>query len=127
MKPIEKNLEILLVALLGLIFAVSCSPVTIHDDTWCADAGKFGAECFNTISNKEFSLNKYEWDKLRVGQICSATERPGEGYKNIKVAIEKLCADSRFCTPEQKSAVKSIGEKVEKSLEKSSGNDPFSK
>lgn len=83
------------------IFLNACGHVKIHDDPFCADAGRFGAECFYTLSGKQFSLDKFQWDRLRVGQICSATENPGEGYKNLKNAIEKLCADSNRCTPEE--------------------------
>lgn len=122
-KNLKKRLEILFV----LIFASSCAKVQIHDDLWCIDAGKYGAECFNTISNKEKTLNKYEWDKLRVGQVCSATESPGKGYSNIKNAIEKLCADTRFCTAEQKEMIKNIAEKVDSNLKKGKGSDPFTK
>lgn len=115
-----------LVVLFALLLN-SCGAVKIADDPWCVDAGKYGAECFNAISNNEFSLNKYEWDKLRVGQVCSATTRPGIGYSNIKTSLEKLCADSRFCTVEQKEVVKSIGAKVERALLEGAGSAPFSK
>lgn len=109
------------------IFALlsSCSRVKIYDDPWCADAGKFGAECFNTISNTEFSINKYEWDKLRTGQICTATESAGEGYAHIKNSLEKLCADSSFCSPEQKAAIEQISRKVDNALAESGGAPPF--
>jgi hypothetical protein len=91
-----------LVSLSILILAFSgCATVKIHDDPWCADAGKYGAECFYAISKREFSLDKFDWDRLRVGQICSATSAPGEAFKNIRTAIEKLCADSSKCTYEE--------------------------
>lgn len=88
------------------IFASSCAPIKIKDNPWCADAGKFGAECFYIISKKEFSLDKYQWDKLRVGQVCSATKNPGEGYSDFRVALEKLCADTNRCKPEEIEEVK---------------------
>lgn len=95
--------------LLGILFVFilsSCARVKISDDPWCLDAGKFGAECFYTISDREFSLDKYQWDKLRLGQACSATDEPGRGFMNLKTAIEKLCSDSNRCTKEQKEIVK---------------------
>lgn len=95
------------------IFLNACGHVKIHDDLWCADAGRFGAECFSAISGKSVTLDKFQWDKLRVGQICSATENPGEGYKNLKAALEKLCADTNRCTPEQVEAIQNISKWLE--------------
>ncbi len=83
-----------------------CSPIKIHDDEWCVDAGKFGAECFYTISDKERSLDKYQWDKLRLGQTCSATPEPSKGFINLKTALEKACSDTNRCTPEEKKNLK---------------------
>lgn len=100
-----------------LLFSISllsgCGSVKIHDDLWCADAGRFGAECFHALSGKPVSLDKFQWDKLRVGQICSATDSPGEGYKNLKAALEKLCADTNRCTPEQVEAIQNISKWLE--------------
>lgn len=95
------------------IFLSACGSIKIHDDLWCADAGRFGAECFHAISGKEVSLDKFQWDRLRVGQICSATDSPGEGYKNLKAALEKLCADTNRCTPEQVEAIQNISKWLE--------------
>jgi len=115
-----------LASLFVLIFALSaCGTVSIKDDPWCSDAGKFGAWCFNTISDQEFYLNKYEWDKRRIGQVCTATDRPGEGYRNIKVPLEKLCADSGRCTPEQKALLKKVTEKAENAISEGSSGKPF--
>lgn len=97
-----------LAILLFCIFLNACGHVKIHDDLWCADAGRLGAECFHAVSGRYVSLDKFQWDKLRVGQICSATDNPGEGYKNLKVALEKLCADTNRCTPEQVGAIQNI-------------------
>jgi len=93
----------------ALIFALllsSCSTVKVFDDPWCVDAGKFGAECFYVVSNNEFSLDKYQWDRLRIGQTCSATSEPSLGWINLRTALEKLCADSNKCSPEQKAILK---------------------
>jgi len=70
------------------------------------DAGRFGAECFYTLSNGEKSLDSYEWNRLRIGQTCSATVEPSKGFMNIKNALEKLCAGSNKCTAEQKDIIK---------------------
>ncbi len=104
----------------------SCAPIKIYDDPWCLDAGAFGAECFNTISNKEFSLNKYEWDKLRLGQACTATQKPAEGYLHFKVAITKACADSHRCTVEQQKLLDDISAKFEAAQREASESNTFS-
>lgn len=104
----EKTLKKLLRTLFVFIFLNSCTNIKIKDDPWCADAGVFGAECFYTLSDKSFTLDQYHWNKLRVGQICSATENPGEGFKNLKVAIEKLCSDTFRCTEQQQAAVSNV-------------------
>lgn len=90
-----------------LIFVLlsGCSRVKIHDDLWCVDTGKFGAECFYNISNEEVTLDKWEWDKLRTGQTCSATKEPSLGFLHLRTALEKLCADSRKCTKEQREII----------------------
>lgn len=112
-------------SILSSLLLSGCSRVKIFDDAWCVDAGKYGAKCFNAISNVEYSLNKYQWDKLRVGQACTATERPALGYTHIKTAIEKLCADTSLCTPEQKAAIESVGKKVDQAMTESDGAPPF--
>jgi hypothetical protein len=111
--------------ILSFLHLSNCARVKIYDDPWCADAGKFGAKCFNTISNTEFSLNKYEWDKLRVGQICSATEKPGEGYVHIKVPLEKFCADSRYCSVEDKTKLENVSKKADTAISSAGKAPPF--
>jgi len=95
-----------------LLLLSGCSRVVIKDLAWCADAGIHGAECDYTISHKPFSLDKFQWDKLRLGQICSASENPGESYRNIRDALDKLCADSDRCSPEQREIVDNLKEKL---------------
>jgi hypothetical protein len=114
-----------LLILLNFIFLSSCAQVTIADDPWCADAGIYGARCTTTNSHQHFSLNKYQWDKLRAGQICTATKQPGLGYKNVKVPIEKLCTDSNLCTPGQKADLSAITKDVDGLLDSTSGSPSF--
>ncbi len=113
------------ISLAGLLSS-GCAHVVIADDEWCADAGAMGARCTTSLSGQQFSLNKYQWDKLRVGQICTATQQPGLGYKNIKVPLEKLCADSNLCTPAQKAQLEWISHEVDGMLSATLGNAPFS-
>lgn len=106
----------LLALLFSLIFLNSCSHVQIANDLWCADAGRFGAECFYTLSDGEVSLNKFQWDQLRLGQICTGTPEPGAGYIHIKNAIEKLCADTDRCTLEQRQTIEGFTQRAERAM-----------
>ena len=103
-----------------LIFLVlsSCSRVKIWDDLWCVDAGKFGAECFKTLSNEEKTLDKYQWDKLRVGQVCTGTDEPGAGFIHLKTAVEKFCASTNLCSLQEKKAIQSFNQRAEKAISK---------
>lgn len=103
----------------------SCAQVTIADDPWCADAGVYGARCTTTMSHQHFTIDKYHWDKLRAGQVCTATKRPGLGYKNIKVPLEQLCADSNLCTDGQKADLQGISQDIDKLLDSTNGSPPF--
>jgi len=110
----EKNLKKQLKILLFTIFVLNgCARVEIKDDPWCADAGIYGAECVYAVSKRDFSLNQFQWNRLRLGQICSATENPGEGYKNIRRAIEQLCSDTDRCSFEQSEAKRSVLEALD--------------
>lgn len=99
------------------IVLTGCSKVVIYDDLFCVDAGKFGARCFSNISKQKIELDKFEWDKIRLGQVCTATKKPGEGYSHIKQAIEKLCADSAFCSAEDKRKIEEFDSKVKSAQE----------
>lgn len=82
-----------------------CGRIAIKDSYWCADAGKFGAECFKLNSGETKSLDKFQWDRLRVGQICSGTDEPGKAYAEIKAALLKLCANTNRCTFEEQKKI----------------------
>ncbi len=116
----------LLFVFTSLALLSSCARVKISDDPWCIDAGARGCYGTTTVSGQRFHLNKYQWDKLRVGQVCTATLRPGEGYKNIKVPLEKLCADSNLCTPEQKAQLAHISALIDGALGDAAGSPVFS-
>lgn len=108
-----KQLAILYICILSLTQLSGCARVVIKDLAWCADAGIHGAECDYIISHKPFSLDKFQWDKLRLGQICSASEIPGESYRNVRDALDKLCADSDRCSVEQKEIVDNLKLKLQ--------------
>lgn len=104
----------------------ACTHAKIYDDPWCADAGAHGAYCFNTLSKHRYFLNKYQWDKLRPGQICTATEKPGEGYKHIKVPLEQLCANTNLCSPGDQELLKSVSGEADQVIDAGAGSPPFS-
>lgn len=103
----------------------SCAQVKIHDDPWCVDAGARGCYGTTSLSGQRFHLNKYQWDKLRAGQVCTATQHPGEGYKNIKVPLEKLCADSNLCTASQRAQLSQISALIDQALGEAAGSPTF--
>lgn len=47
-----------------------------------------------------------------MGQVCSATKNPGEGYADLREAFEKLCADTSRCKPEEVQEVKKLEVKI---------------
>ena len=85
---------------------VSCATTKIYDDKWCADAGPRGAECFKMLSGEEETMDKFKWDSVRRGQICTGDEEnPGIGYAHFKAAILDLCANSSKCDWEKVNAI----------------------
>lgn len=81
--------------------ALSCGTVEIKDQTWCADEGPIGADCYHTLSPAHVQLDKMLWDSVRFGMVCTESQ----SLADIKGAIEKLCHQTKHCTYEQ---VKSI-------------------
>ncbi len=79
---------------LALVFMLaSCSSIPINDAEFCGDRGELGAKCFNSLSDKERSLDKYLWDQARFGMICTAPET----FAESKASLEKLCALTKRC------------------------------
>lgn len=114
MKKNDLNFGIALAILSCCFLALpSCAPIRVKDDQWCADAGKFGAECFTLNSGQNKSLDKYEWDRLRVGQICSASPEPGRAFANFKAALLKACADNNRCTFEEEKKIERAAQRIE--------------
>jgi N-acetyl-anhydromuramyl-L-alanine amidase AmpD len=66
--------------------------------------GKVGAECDRIFTSRRRSLTKPEWDKERVGMLCTDSSN----YANLKAALLKLCGDTGVCT-------KDIVDKIEDS------------
>ncbi len=60
----------------------------------CADKGKFGAVCANTIGDANVrQITKLKWDQMRVGWFCMDAKALGD-YKTF---IEKACQQDQKC------------------------------
>ena len=71
--------------------------------------GSLGATCNNVFKDKPVDLDKAEWDRVRVGQLCMGSTL----FANWKAALIKFCNDTRRCTIEEEEAIKSVGKKME--------------
>lgn len=104
----KKSFVIKCVILLGL---TSCARVAIKDAEWCADQGDFGAQCFNTISDKERYIEKEAWDEIRFGMLCTSSD----SFANWKAAIKKLCSvNKNLCTYEEVETLEKLDQKFSK-------------
>gem|GEM_PF-5512937 len=74
--------------------------------------GELGASCFHTLSDKERDVSKPEWERQRVGMICTSSD----SFSNWKEVILKFCAESRKCTYEMEQEVKKFSSRVEKRI-----------
>jgi hypothetical protein len=91
-----------------MLLLSACARVEIKDAEVCGDLGPHGAECFHTLSNKERSLNKEEWDAARFGMLCTSAE----SFTNWKTAIMQLCEQSQKCTFEDLRALEEFEAKL---------------
>jgi hypothetical protein len=92
-----------------LILSFSCARIPIKDSEWCGDLGNEGASCFNTLSDNTRDISKEEWDKERVGMICSKAQT----FSDWQAAIIKLCKASKRCTFEDKKIIINFVDNVE--------------
>lgn len=70
-----------------------CSKVIISDEEICQDLGEFGAECFNTLSDRSRIVSPLAWDAERFGRLSLEAATFGR----YKATIEKLCSKSDIC------------------------------
>lgn len=83
-----------LIKLLMILFVVSsCARVPIVDSEWCGDKGAFGARCTYFIKDQRRNMAKAEWDKKRVGMVCTSAET----FSNWKKSLMKLCDSNKAC------------------------------
>jgi hypothetical protein len=97
MKPSKKLKSVF--ALLFVCLLSSCARVPIKNSEWCGDLGAEGASCFNTLNDNSRDISKEEWDKERVGKLCTSPET----FADLQAAILKLCKASGRCVYDSKS------------------------
>ena len=83
---------------------ISCKTVQIKDQEWCGDKGAGGAWCFHTFKQDERELDRYEWEALRFGWICTSPQSFGE----MKSEQLQLCKISKKCTYEEIAALEAV-------------------
>lgn len=72
--------------------------------------GESGASCFHTLSATTRDIAKPDWDKERVGKICTAAE----SFANLKASILKLCKlPASHCTMEQVETLERISYQIQ--------------
>lgn len=71
--------------------------------------GELGATCFHTLSDGMRELEKEQWDRERVGQLCTTSE----SFANWKAAILKLCEETKRCTYEEEKLLQEIDKRFQ--------------
>ena len=105
LKSLMIGLSVLSVFVLS---GATCSRVVIQDHEICGDKGELGASCFRMLSNSKRTLDFYEWEQERFGQLCMKAD----AYANFKAALLKLCESSKRCTWQEVEDIKNLGRKV---------------
>lgn len=101
-------LEILLI----FVALSNCTTIELQNSEWCGDKGALGASCFHTLSDDSRSLLKSDWDKERIGMVCTKAESFGEWKK----VLLKLCDETGYCTYKIKSTADQLEKKAIKSV-----------
>lgn len=119
MKHLKKPKSVFVI--LSVFLLSSCAKVQISDSEWCGDLGEDGASCFNTLSDKQRDIAKKEWDKERLGMICSKAET----FADWQATILKLCKASKRCSYQGKQIIFNFMENVNEIKEKANQGDSF--
>lgn len=97
-----KHLTILMRLTLLSVAVVVCScanmgsipEVKVYNEPYCAIAGKFGARCFETLTNRRFNYTKEQWDEKSIGWVAV----PSESFTRNTSTLEQFCAYTKRCT-----------------------------
>lgn len=70
-----------------------CGTLTVYNKTVCADLGKYGAHCAETLTDKKFDVPKAEWDRARIGYLCMDSQ----SFTDTETTIDQACVELK-CT-----------------------------
>ncbi len=76
-----------------LLLMVSCSPIQINDHVFYGDKGIHGATAVHSLKTEipPVRIAKPEWDKLRIGMICTDADTVAD----LQASIDKLCSQNK--------------------------------
>lgn len=100
-KRLTSSIALLTISLISL---TSCRTIELRDQEWCGDKSHLGARCSHTYSNVVRDVPKAQWDRERVGMVCSRAENFAENMAIIK----KLCSETKKCTRKQINALQNF-------------------
>lgn len=83
--------------LIGSCTSIEIFKVKVPNTEWCGDMGSEGAYCFNTLFPLEREISKEDWDKERLGMLCTTAD----SFSEMKKAILKLCRTNKRCKFEE--------------------------
>lgn len=69
----------------------------VYNEPYCAIAGKFGARCFETLTDRRKNYTKAEWDEVSIGWIAV----PSQSFHRNTTTLEQFCAYTKRCTYEE--------------------------
>jgi hypothetical protein len=102
-----------------LLTLTACAKVSIKDAEWCGDMGFLGASCFHTLTPDTRDIPQPNWDEERFGQVCTKAKT----FKDMKVAIEKLCSVSNVrCSYEVEEIIRNMDKNLA-NFERKLGDD----
>ena len=112
MQKLYKLLK-MLSTLLFISLASCATTVTVYDKLVCGDLDRFGAHCAHTLTNEQRDIPKAQWDKIRVGWLCTDST----GYNDTETAIDQLCAENP-CDYETRQTIETVKENLRPLVER---------
>lgn len=81
---------------------LSCGHITVFDREFCGDLGPEGAHCAHTLINKKRDIAKAQWDKERIGMLCTSSQAFTDG----ETAIDQFCTAYNICDFETRESLR---------------------
>jgi len=88
--------------------------IKIKNQEWCADKGKLGAVCFNTLNSNSRTITKKDWDAQSFGRLSTDAQT----FADIKATLINLCKTTKRCSYEVEQLVLNFTNQVEKHTNK---------